>query len=119
MAGDPREEREYQTRRERTDPQLVAVEWKIVDFDETVSVGECSAHAITQYPTANGPCRADKYTLDHRVEMLLAAMGGGWQTRDEAITAAARHLGFRRTGPAIRAAFKSAINAALPAAGSI
>lgn len=59
-------------------------------------------------------CRsADDYTLDHRVAMLLAAMGGGWQTRDEAITAAARHLGYRRTGPAIRAAFKSAINAAM------
>lgn len=59
-------------------------------------------------------CRsADDYTLDHRVEMLLAAMGGSWQTRDEAITAAARHLGFRRTGPAIRAALKSAINAGL------
>lgn len=59
-------------------------------------------------------CRsADDYTLDHRVEMLLAAMGTGWQTRDDAITAAARHLGFRRTGPALRAAFKSAINAAL------
>lgn len=59
-------------------------------------------------------CRsAGDYTLDHRVEMLLAAMGGSWQTRDEAITAAARHLGFRRTGPAIRAALKSAINARL------
>lgn len=58
-------------------------------------------------------CRSiEDYTLDHLVDMLLAAMGPAWQTRDEAITAAARHLGFRRTGPSIRAAFKSAINAA-------
>lgn len=45
--------------------------------------------------------------------MLVAAMGSAWQTRDEAIVAAARHLGFRRTGRNIKAAFKSAINAAV------
>ena len=55
----------------------------------------------------------DEYARDHLVEMLLAAMGPNWQTRDEAITAAARHLGFRRTGSNIRAAFKSAINASI------
>ena len=37
----------------------------------------------------------------------------GWSDREEAIVAAACHLGFRRTGANIRAAFKSAINAAL------
>ena len=59
-------------------------------------------------------CRSiEQYTADHLVEMLLAAMGGTWRTRDEAITAAARHLGFRRTGEKIRTAFKSAINAAI------
>lgn len=45
--------------------------------------------------------------------MLLAAMGGTWWTRDDAITSAARHLRFRRTGEKIRKAFKSAINAAI------
>jgi hypothetical protein len=45
--------------------------------------------------------------------MLLAAMGAAWSTCHEAITAAARHLGFRRTGDKIRKAFKSAINAAI------
>jgi len=59
-------------------------------------------------------CRSiEQYTLDHLVDMLLAAMGGTWWTRDETITAAARHLGFRRTGEKIRQAFKSAINAAI------
>jgi len=53
------------------------------------------------------------YTLDHLVEMLTAAMGPEWQRRDQATTAAARHLGFRRTGQRIQAAFKSAINAAI------
>lgn len=59
-------------------------------------------------------CRSiDQYSRDHLVEMLLAAMGAGWWDREDAIVAATRHLGFRRTGANIRAAFKSAINAAL------
>lgn len=59
-------------------------------------------------------CRdVNEYTRDHRVSMLVAAMGSGWQSRDDAITAAARYLGYRRTGRKIAAAFKSAINAAL------
>lgn len=55
----------------------------------------------------------DGYTRDHLIEMLIAAIGGTWQTRDEAITSAARHLGYRRTGKRIRDAFKSAINGAI------
>jgi hypothetical protein len=59
-------------------------------------------------------CRSvDEYELDHLVQMLVAAMGSGWQSRDDATTATARHLGFRRTGSKIVAAFKSAINAAI------
>jgi hypothetical protein len=59
-------------------------------------------------------CRSvDLYTLDHLIDMLLAAMGGAWWIRDDAITAAARHLGFRRTGSNIQLAFRSAINAAI------
>ena len=59
-------------------------------------------------------CRSiDQYERDHLVEMLVAAMGSAWQTREEAMTAAARHLGFLRTGSNIRSAFKSAINAAI------
>ena len=40
---------------------------------------------------------------------LFAAMGSAWQPRDEAITAAARHLGYSRTSPQIKATFKSSI----------
>ena len=59
-------------------------------------------------------CRSiDQYTREHLVEILLTAMGSTWLTRDEAVTAAARHLGFRRTGKDIQAAFKSAINSAI------
>jgi len=59
-------------------------------------------------------CRSiTEYTRDHLITMLLAAMGQGWWHRDKAINAAARHIGFRRTGSEIRKAFKSAINGAI------
>jgi hypothetical protein len=44
---------------------------------------------------------------------MLAAMGSIWWDREDAIRAAARRLGFRRTGKRITKAFKSAINAAI------
>lgn len=53
------------------------------------------------------------YSRDHLIKYLLAAIGHTWHTRDEATTAAARYLGFRRTGRNIQAAFKSAINAGI------
>lgn len=53
------------------------------------------------------------YPRELLTEMLLAAMGRGWTERDEAIVAATRHLGFRRTGAAIKKAFKSIINGAI------
>ncbi len=40
-------------------------------------------------------------------------MPRGWTERPAAIRAAARHLGFRRTGAQIQDAFKAAINGAL------
>lgn len=40
---------------------------------------------------------------------LLSRVGRTWTTRDEAITAAARYLGFARTGSRIEEAFKGAI----------
>jgi hypothetical protein len=59
-------------------------------------------------------CRSiDQYTRDHLIDILLAAMGQGWWDRDEAVSAGARHLGFRRTGSNLHKAFKSAINGAI------
>jgi len=40
-------------------------------------------------------------------------MGAVWWDREEAIVAAARHLGFKRTDSQIAKAFKSAINGAI------
>ncbi len=59
-------------------------------------------------------CRTiDRYTRDHLIDILPGALGQGWSDRGEATIAAARHIGFRRIGSAIRAAFKSAINGPL------
>jgi len=59
-------------------------------------------------------CRTiDDYPLDLLVEYLLTAIGGGWLDRGAAVTATARHLGFRRTGRRIVAAIKSAMNSAV------
>jgi hypothetical protein len=63
-------------------------------------------------------CRTiSDYTRDELVDFLAATMRGHtgpslWD-RDEAIRLAARHLGFRRTGPQIVEEFRSAINAGI------
>ncbi|MGE0131339.1 MAG: restriction endonuclease subunit S [Blastocatellales bacterium] len=53
------------------------------------------------------------YSQDECVAALLSAMSRGWTEREDAIRAAARHLGFRRIGSTIQDAFKSAINGAI------
>ncbi len=53
------------------------------------------------------------YSRDELINTLLSVMGVVWWEREEAIRAAARHLGFKRTGSLIRDAFKSAINGAI------
>lgn len=53
------------------------------------------------------------YSREQLIIAMLTAMGNRWQEREEAIRAAARHLGFTRTGAAIQRAFKSAINGAI------
>jgi hypothetical protein len=53
------------------------------------------------------------YSRNELINTLLSVMGVIWWDREEAIRAAARHLGFKRTGSLIRDAFKSAINGAI------
>ncbi len=50
---------------------------------------------------------------DDLKEALLAVVDKTWTERDAAIRAAARHLGFKRTGKRIRKAFASAITGLL------
>lgn len=53
------------------------------------------------------------YSRDELIDTLLSVIRAVWWDREEATRAAARHLGFKRTGPLIRDAFKSAINGAI------
>jgi Predicted helicase len=55
----------------------------------------------------------DDYHRDFLKTVLKAVIGHTWTDEDDAIRAATRHLGFRRTGPKISKAFKSAINGLL------
>ena len=53
------------------------------------------------------------YSRDELIGTFLSVMGVVWWEREEATRAAARHLGFKRTGSLIRDAFKSALNGAI------
>ncbi|MCI0459126.1 MAG: DEAD/DEAH box helicase family protein [Gemmataceae bacterium] len=49
------EESEYRTRRQRIDPMLRAQGWIITPFDPARPLRDYSRHALTEFPTANGP----------------------------------------------------------------
>jgi hypothetical protein len=55
----------------------------------------------------------DQYKRDDLKNVLRAVIGRTWTDEDEAIRAATRYLGFRRTGSQIDRAFRSAINGGL------
>ena len=55
MPGSAREESEARTRRERVDPKLIEQGWKVVPFDPRCLPGRYTHHAVTEFPTANGP----------------------------------------------------------------
>src|SRR5229473_5075800 len=48
-------ESEYQTRRKRIDPLLTSQGWKIIRLDRTNVLANYAQHAVTEYPTLNGP----------------------------------------------------------------
>jgi hypothetical protein len=53
------------------------------------------------------------FTRDQLIDAMLGVMGRGWWNREDAIRAAARYLGYTRTGARIRDTFKSVINGAI------
>jgi type I restriction enzyme R subunit len=55
MPRSAQSESEWQTRRERVDPLLQSSGWKIVPFDPGYPTGRYKNHAVTEFPTANGP----------------------------------------------------------------
>ena len=55
MPGGARDESEARTRRSRVDPMLKQQGWSIVPFDPSRPTRHYSHHAVTEFPTANGP----------------------------------------------------------------
>ncbi len=55
MTTSAHDEPERRTRRQRIDPLLEAQGWVIVPFDPAWRLAGCDRHALTEYPTANGP----------------------------------------------------------------
>src|SRR4051794_18438123 len=49
------EESEYLTRRKRIDPHLTSSGWRIVSFDPSKPWTAYLNHAVTEFPTDNGP----------------------------------------------------------------
>src|SRR4030042_3829646 len=55
MSAHGRAESEWQTRKQRIDPKLIASGWEIVPFDGDRPLSSYTHHAIEEYATDNGP----------------------------------------------------------------
>jgi len=55
MSATVHDEPEYHTRRQRIDPRLGATGWNVVPFDAATPPAHYTHHAVTEYPTDNGP----------------------------------------------------------------
>ena len=51
----PPPESEWTTRKERIDPLLAASGWRVEPFHPATLLADCTHHALTEFPTANGP----------------------------------------------------------------
>lgn len=72
MPHEEQEELEWKTRRSRVDPRLRRLGWNIVPFAPDLDPSACSRHAVTEFPTSNGP--ADyALILDGRIVGIVEA----------------------------------------------
>ena len=53
--ADEQRELEWQTRKARIDPRLVALGWTVIRWTPALALNTLNACAVTEYPTANGP----------------------------------------------------------------
>jgi len=53
--GVPLEEHEWRTRKQRIDPKLKALGWTVIPFRPGLSLSSLAHHAVTEFPTHNGP----------------------------------------------------------------
>ena len=55
MTTNAHSESEAETRRQRIDPKLEACGWTVIRYAPGLQIGALQAHAVDEYPTANGP----------------------------------------------------------------
>jgi len=55
MTANAHSESEAETRRQRIDPKLAACGWTVIRYAPGLQLGALQAHAVAEYPTANGP----------------------------------------------------------------
>lgn len=55
MTANAHSESEAETRRQRIDPKLAACGWTVIRYAPGLQTGALQAHAVAEYPTANGP----------------------------------------------------------------
>src|SRR5947209_8416271 len=55
MHEGPEQEAEWLTRKTRIDPRLKALGWQVVPFVPGVPLADYANHALTEFPTENGP----------------------------------------------------------------
>jgi len=55
MTANEQNEFEWQTRRQRIDPKLVALGWTVIRYSPDLSISALNNCAVAEYPTANGP----------------------------------------------------------------
>ena len=84
------------------------------DIDKALRAASQRGIVYSEGGVVYSDCRSiGQYDREALKRVLLSVMGGAWCNQDDAIVAAARHLGFLRTGPYIQQAFKSAIRGAI------
>jgi type I restriction enzyme R subunit len=67
-----KEELEWKTRRSRVDPNLRGSGWKIVPFTPDLELSTFTRHAVTEFPTSNGPADYVLF-LDGRIVGIVEA----------------------------------------------
>jgi type I site-specific restriction endonuclease len=73
-------ESEHRTRLNRVDPLLRSQGWTIRDYDDHLEQSSCISHAVTEYPTDNGPADYGLFVHGRFLGIVEAKKLSGWVT---------------------------------------
>jgi len=72
MTANEQSEFEWQTRKARIDPKLVALGWTVIRWTPGLALDTLTACAVTEYPTANGPADYALFVDGHLLGIIEA-----------------------------------------------